>query len=86
MALANQMMNPELIGGLKTVVFDCDGVLIESYEANMQYYGTIKSQLGLPPMTDEEKYFVHSRTHREAVEHIVPEDRFEEAWEIVAWF
>ncbi|NDV19792.1 HAD hydrolase-like protein [Pseudodesulfovibrio sp. JC047] len=83
MAVATLAVNPELLGGLKTVIFDCDGVLIQSYEANMQYYGMIREKLGLPPLTDSEKYYVHSRTHREAVEHIVPADRFDEAWELV---
>ena len=86
MALANHMMNPRLVQGVKTVVFDCDGVLIDSYEANMHYYGTIKAQLGLPPLTDEEKVFVHSRTHREAVAFIAPGDLFPKAWEVVRNF
>lgn len=82
MAIANPMMNPRLLEGLKTIVFDNDGVLIDSYEANMVYYGTIRRELGMPPMTDAEKYFVHSRTHDEAVRHIVPEDKLERAFEI----
>lgn len=86
MALANHMMNYGLLEGLKTIVFDCDGVLIDSYPANMVYYGNIKKQLGLPPMTEDEKYFVHTRTHKEAIKHIVPEERFDEAWEIVKNF
>ncbi|BDQ36038.1 haloacid dehalogenase [Pseudodesulfovibrio nedwellii] len=86
MALANEIMNPDILGGLKTIVFDCDGVLIDSYEANMHYYGTIRKELGLPPLSDEEKYYVHTRTHKEAVTRIVPEDLFDEAWKLVKAF
>ncbi|WP_316900837.1 HAD family hydrolase [Pseudodesulfovibrio indicus] len=82
MAIANPMMNPRLLEGLKTVVFDNDGVLIDSYEANMRYYGTILEQLGLPPMDDAQRYFVHSRTHDEAVRHIVPPELLKRAFEI----
>ena len=86
MALANPIMNPRLLEGLKTIVFDNDGVLIDSYEANMRYYGAIKEQLGLPPMTDAEKVFVHTRTHNEAVRHIVSADQVDRAFEIVGGF
>lgn len=82
MAIANPMMHPRLLEGLKTIIFDNDGVLIDSYEANMIYYGTIRRELGMEPMTEAERYFVHSRTHDEAVRHIVPEDRLERAFEI----
>ncbi|WFS64120.1 HAD hydrolase-like protein [Pseudodesulfovibrio thermohalotolerans] len=84
MAIANLLMNPCLIEGVKTVVFDNDGVLIDSYEANMVYYGTIRRELGLPPMTDAERYYVHSRTHDEAVRHIVPADKLERAFQVGA--
>lgn len=82
MALANPIMNPRLLEGLKTIVFDNDGVLVDSYEANMVYYGTIRETLGMEPMSDAERHFVHTRTHNEAVRHIVPADKVEEAFEI----
>ncbi len=86
MALANTLMHPDLVDGLKCIIFDCDGVLIDSYEANMRYYGMIKEDLGLPPMTESEKVYVHTRTHREAVRHIVPDKLFSKAWKIVENF
>lgn len=82
MALANPIMNPRLLEGLRSIVFDNDGVLVDSYESNMVYYGTIREELGLPPMTDAERYYVHTRTHNEAVRHIVPVDKLEQALEI----
>lgn len=83
MAIANELMNPRLVEGVKCVVFDCDGVLVDSYEANMIYYGMIKEKLGLPPLTDDEKGFVHAHTHKDAIQYITPEAQFEEAWKAV---
>ena len=83
MAIANTLMHPDLLRDIKCVVFDCDGVLIDSYEANMVYYGMIKEKLGLPPLTDDEKSFVHANTHKHAIEYISPEGRFDDAWEVV---
>lgn len=82
MALANPIMNPRPLEGLRTIVFDNDGVLVDSYEANMVYYGVIREELGLPPMTEAERVYVHSRTHNEAVRHIVPADKQDRALEI----
>lgn len=80
MAIANELMNPCLVEGLKCVVFDCDGVLIDSYDANMKYYGLIKEKLGLPPLTDDEKHYVHTRTHKDAIRYIAPKGYFKKAW------
>lgn len=82
MALANQLMNPALLEGLKCVVFDCDGVLIDSLQANIKYYGDIKRKLGLPPITESEIHYVHTRTHRLALEYIAPGDLLPKALEI----
>lgn len=32
------------------VIFDCDGVLFDSWRANVAYYDAIRARLGLPPM------------------------------------
>ncbi|QGY41297.1 HAD-IA family hydrolase [Pseudodesulfovibrio cashew] len=82
MALANPLMNPALVSGLKCIIFDCDGVLIDSLQANIKYYGDIKEQLGLPPITQSEIHYVHSRTHKLALEHIAPGDLLPKAWEL----
>ncbi|CCH47602.1 HAD family hydrolase [Pseudodesulfovibrio piezophilus] len=86
MALANPLMNVKLLEGLKCVIFDCDGVLIDSLQANIHYYGNIKEQLGLPPLTASEIKHVHMFTHRDAIKHIVPDELFEQAWEVVRNF
>ncbi len=79
-------MRLDCLKGLKCIVFDCDGVLIDSYDANMRYYGMVKETLGLPPLTPDEKVYVHSHTHKEGLEYITPEDRFEDAWKFQEGF
>ena len=34
----------------RAVVFDCDGVLFDSWHANIAFYNAIRATLGLPPM------------------------------------
>lgn len=55
---------------IKTVIFDCDGVLFDSHEANRVYYSTLAQDFGRPPLTDEETDFVHSHTVYDSVAHV----------------
>ena len=34
----------------RAVIFDCDGVLFDSWHANIAFYNAIRAALGLPPM------------------------------------
>lgn len=61
------------------VVFDCDGVLINSKEANVRFYNLILEQLGLAPMSVEDGDYVHSHTVQESLAYLVPEDLLEQA-------
>ncbi len=67
---------------LKGVIFDCDGVIIDSKDSNTKYYNLIKEKLGLPLMNREEEEYVHVHTVYESVKFIVPKDKLEEAIEI----
>ncbi|WP_319466653.1 HAD family hydrolase [uncultured Pseudodesulfovibrio sp.] len=86
MALANAHMHPDFLSGVKCIIFDCDGVLIDSLQANIFYYGNIKEQLGLPPLTKSEIEYVHMHTHRDAIMHVAPGELFEKAMEITRGF
>ncbi|MFW5734201.1 MAG: HAD family hydrolase [Oceanidesulfovibrio sp.] len=57
---------------LKGLIFDCDGVLLDTMESNQVYYNMILEKLELDPMTPEQLHYVHSHTARQSVEHIVP--------------
>lgn len=41
------------------VIFDCDGVLFDSYRANVAYYNAIRARCGLPPMDAEWERVCH---------------------------
>ena len=56
---------------LKLVVFDCDGVMFDSKNANKMYYNTILNAFGHPPMDEEELEYVHMHNVMESVRHIL---------------
>ena len=58
---------------IKSVVFDCDGVLFDSRQANRVYYSTLAREFGRGPLTEEETAFVHTHTVFESVDHIFRE-------------
>ena len=62
---------------LKLVIFDCDGVMFDSKNANKHYYNHILEELGHPPMTAEELDYVHIHNVMRSVKYLLrnhPED------------
>lgn len=55
---------------LKLVIFDCDGVLFDSREANRAYYNHLLQRFGCPPMDENELDYVHSHNVTDSVAHI----------------
>ncbi|PIE57748.1 MAG: beta-phosphoglucomutase [Desulfobulbus propionicus] len=55
---------------LKLIVFDCDGVMFSSLEANRVYYNHLLSHFDCPPMNTEELTFVHAHDVTDSVAHI----------------
>lgn len=51
----------------KVVVFDCDGVMFDTDEANKVYYNTILEQFGQPRLTEDQFRYVHMATVKEAL-------------------
>jgi len=41
------------------VILDCDGVLLDSFEANVAYYDAVLERLGEPPLDDEGRDHAH---------------------------
>ncbi|MFV0350154.1 MAG: HAD family hydrolase [Halodesulfovibrio sp.] len=64
--------------GITGIIFDCDGVMFDTRECNVQYYNLILSRMGLDPMTKEEEDFVHVATVVQSLEYIVPRSRWNE--------
>lgn len=66
---------------LKGVIFDCDGVMIDSRAANTHFYNMILKCFALPPMTAEQEAYTCMATARQSLEYIVPpelHDKIEE--------
>jgi len=62
---------------LKLVIFDCDGVMFDSKEANRKYYNHLLEKFGHPPMDEDEEDYVHSHNVGDSVNYIFrkyPED------------
>lgn len=79
-------MTPVLLGrgsalfpdGLGGVVFDCDGVIIDSWAANAEFYNRVRAYFGLPPMTPEMEAFAFMASAQESLEHVVPPEHHAE--------
>jgi len=52
---------------LKLVIFDCDGVMFDSKDANREYYNHLRERFGYPLMDHEEEDYVHSHNVLDAV-------------------
>lgn len=55
---------------LSALIFDCDGVMFDSKQANINYYNYLLSRFNLPPLGEEDFEFVHSHTSDECVKHL----------------
>ena len=47
------------MNGIRGIIFDCDGVLFESRDANLAYYNTVLQRLGESPVEESD----HVRAH-----------------------
>ena len=59
-----------LANNISAVIFDCDGVMFDSRQANINFYNHLLSQFHLPPMKGNDVVFVHMHTADESVQHI----------------
>jgi HAD superfamily hydrolase (TIGR01509 family) len=55
------------LAAFKVIIYDCDGVLIDSRRANAAFYNHILERFGLGPLTPQQLDFVHSSTASQAV-------------------
>ena len=55
---------------LKLVIFDCDGVMFDSKQTNIEYYNHLLQHFGQPPMDDEEINYVHMHNVMDSIAHI----------------
>ena len=55
---------------VRCVIYDCDGVLFDSIEANTKLYNDLCVRVGRFPLREEEMSYVHTRTVYEAIHFI----------------
>jgi len=60
-----------LLNGVQAVIFDCDGVMFDSKDANAAYYNQLLARFNLPSLTGEELEFAHMHTVKQAVEYML---------------
>ena len=53
------------------IIYDCDGVLIDSRRSNEAFYNHILTHFGLRPLTPEQLDVVHAATAQEAVDFLL---------------
>lgn len=64
--------------GLAGLIYDCDGVMVDSAEGNRHLYNLVLARLGLPPMTREQEKFAFQATFEQAMLHMVPESQHDQ--------
>jgi len=55
---------------ISAVIFDCDGVMFDSRQANVNYYNHVLARFDLSPMAEDEVEFVHMHTADESIRHV----------------
>lgn len=68
---------------IKAVIFDVDGVLIDSFEANLQFYHDLFVNAGYPPLS-REKFIFHMTMDKIIREHtqLKDENKIKQIWQM----
>lgn len=74
----NPLLPEAYFSSLRGIIFDCDGVLIDSKEANLAFYNRLRDRVGLPPMSPEQEDYVHSHTVAQSLAYILPPEALAE--------
>jgi len=69
----------ERLRELKLIIYDCDGVLVDSSRANRAFYDHILGRFGLPPLTGEQWQVVKPLTAVAALDWLFRDHPFREA-------
>ncbi len=81
MTIGDQNLNSKI----RCVIYDCDGVLFDSFEANTRLYNDLCAMVGRRSLKQEEMDYVHTHTVFEAIHFIFGggNDREKKALEIL---
>lgn len=61
-----------LPNGLSGMIFDCDGVLLDSWDSHVVFYNLVRDYFKLPPMSEADKHYVHMHTSMQSFARILP--------------
>lgn len=61
-------------GEVDCVIYDCDGVLFDSLDANQRLYNRIVTSVGRHPLEEEELWYCHTHTVYEAIKYLCKND------------
>lgn len=67
------------MNSIRVVIFDCDGVLFDTVQANKSYYNRVLARFNKPEMTGEQFAYVHMHTADESIAHLFPDEKEFEA-------
>lgn len=67
------MLNSVYPGGIKGIIFDCDGVLFDSRESNVVFFNKVLNELNLPPLNKSDEEYVHMASAGESFARFIPE-------------
>lgn len=70
---------------IRAVIFDCDGVMFDSRQANIHFYNHILSRFSLPPMTEDKIDYVHMHTADESIRCIFEGSPYTEEAQAYRW-
>lgn len=84
-SLLNQVKNifPQ---GIVGIIFDCDGVIIDSKSINVGYFNKILQELGYPNMTKEEADYVQMASVQDAMNFLIAHEDREKLKEVTQRF
>ena len=68
------MWPKSLTDNLKVIIFDCDGVMFDSRQANIAFYNTILARFEKPRLTDDALDVVHMSTAEESINYLFRDD------------
>lgn len=69
--------------GFDGIIFDCDGVLIDSSHVNVGYYNLILKKLAKPPMSKADEVYVQMSSVKESLEYLTTPVEYDRLPEIV---
>jgi HAD superfamily hydrolase (TIGR01549 family) len=79
MNICSAFTDPDVFRRVRGLIFDCDGVILDSRDANRMYYSIIRERMGMLPITPEEEDYVHSHSVMESLARVIPRERLDEA-------